>query len=348
MKRFVLIAIAFLIASIEVYSQSFTARLGNGDQLCFQITDSTHRRVEIVRVKPLRNASPSLPSGDLAIPSTVKYKDMVYYVMSIGESAFSGAEGLTSVSIPSSILRIGERAFSGCSNLKSVVFPSCMPNIGANAFEKCSSLSSISFGSDWVAVDLQLFADAESLKDIYIPARVNKITGVKKLAHLETIVVDANNRTFSSHDGMLYSKDGITLYACPTAKSGEVTVLTGTGRILDGAFGACAGIEGILLPSSVHEFAYDEFAGCTSLNRIVMMPDVPPVTARWNGSTVFAIEAPNQNCVIQVTKENFDRYQVSICNSEGSYESLKGNRKTDITSGEMMGKSSVKKVKNLS
>ena len=348
MKRFILIAIAFLIASIEGHSQSFTARLASGDQLCFQITDTTHKKVEVVRVKPLRNASPSLPAGDLILPSTVKYKDQVYFVMSIGEDAFSGAEGLTSVSIPSSVQCIGDRAFGGCSGLKSVVFPSCTPSIGPNAFEKCSSLSSVSFGSDWIAVDLQLFADSESLKEVNIPARVNKITGVKKVTSLETIVVDPNNRAFSSHDGMLYSKDGSILYACPSAKSGQVTVLSGTERILEGAFGACPNLESIVLPSSIHEFAYDEFAGCAGLNRIVMMPEVPPMTAKWNGSAVFAIEAPNQDCVIRVSKEHLDRYQVSICNSAGSYESLKGNRKVEIASGAMMGKSSVKKDKSLS
>lgn len=348
MKRFILIAIAFLSVSLAARSQSFTARLSNGDQLCFQITDTTHRKVEVIRIKALGNTQPSLPAGDLAIPSTVKYKDITYYVMSIGEAAFAGAEGLTSVSIPSSIQRIGNRAFSGCSGLQDVVFPSCMPSIGENAFEKCTSLSSISFGSDWRTVDLQMFADAGSLKAVYIPARVNKITGLKKLANLERIEVDSNNKAFSSHDGMLYSRDGLTLYACPRAKSGEVAILPGTEVILDGAFAGCILVDSIHLPASLHEFAYDEFAGCTRLGRIVLIPEVPPMTARWNGASVFAIKAPNQVCRILVPKENYNRYQVSICNSDGSYETLKGDRKSEVDSGEMMGRSSVNKVKKLS
>lgn len=348
MKRLVLIAIVFLFASLGAYSQSFSARLAGGDQLCFQITDTTHKKAEIVRVKALGNTQFSLPSGDLVIPSTVKYKETVYYVMSIGESAFSGAEELTSVSIPSSIQRIGDKAFSGCSNLKSVVFPSCKPTIGEDAFEGCNSLSSVSFGSDWQAVDFQVFAAAESLKEVFIPARVNKITGLKTIASLERIEVDANNKAFSSHDGMLYSKDGLTLYACPRAKYGQVSILSGTETVLDGAFGNCIKVDGIILPSSIHAFAFDEFAGCSSLQRIVMMPEVPPTTAKWNGATVFAIKAPNQTCSIQVPKEYLPRYQVSICSSDGAYETLKGNRKVEIGSEEMMNKSSVNKAKKIS
>lgn len=348
MKRFILIAIAFLVASIEVNSQSFSVRLGSGDQLYFQVTDTTRRKVEVIRLKVLGNTQPSLPVGDLAIPSSVKYKDTVYYVSSIADMAFSDATGLTSVSIPSSVQRIGDKAFSGCSSLKNVVFPSCMPSIAMDAFEQCGSLSSISFGSDWLAVDLQLFADAQSLKEVYIPARVNKITGLKKLVNLEKISVDINNKFFSSHDGMLYSKDGTILYACPRAKSGDISLIPGTERILEGAFGGCISLDSILLPTSIHEFDYDAFVSCTNLIRIVMMPEVPPMTAKWNGSAVFAVEIPNQRCVIQVSKEHVSRYQVSICNSEGSYESLRNDRKAEITSDKMMGRSSVKKMKKLS
>jgi hypothetical protein len=348
MKRFILIAIAFLFVSLEANSQSFTTRLANGDQLCFQITDTTHRRVEIVRINALGNTKPSLPEGDLIIPSTVKFKDTNYYVMSIGDAAFAGADGLTSVSIPSSVQRIGDSAFSGCSNLKSIVFPSCTPSIGKNAFEKCVSLSSVSFGSDWRAVDLQLFTDAEALKEVFIPARVTKLTGVKKLANLERIDVDTNNRSFSSDDGMLYSKDRLVFYACPRAKRGDVSILSGTETILDGALSDCAYVESIHLPASLHTLAYDEFSGCTGLNRIVMLSEVPPMTAKWNGATVFAIEAPNSNCIIQVSKDNLSRYQVSICCSEGEYETLKGGRKVEAVAGKMIGKSSVKKDKKLS
>ena len=345
MKRFILIAIAFLVASFEAYSQSFSARMGSGGQLSFHVTDTTRNEVEIVRIKVLGDLEPTLPSGDLMIPSSVNYKGTTYTVVSVGESAFADADGLTSVSIPSSVRRISDKAFSGCSHLTSVIFPSGATSMGDHVFDKCISLAYLSFGSDWPAIDFQPFAEATSLKEVYIPARVSRISGLKQLASLEKIDVDPNNRAFSSYDGILYSKDGLTMFACPRAKSGQVSVYSKTEKILDGAFSNCASLEGILFPASIHEFAYDDFMGCEHLKTITLLSEVPPMTAKWNGATVFAIEAPNQECILQVKKEHLNRYQVNICASEGTFETLKGERKAEIPAGKRVDRSFVKRTK---
>jgi hypothetical protein len=345
MKHLILIAITFLFSSLETFSQDFVTRLNNGDRLFFHITDTTKKKVEIVRVKALNGAKVSLPSGNLEIPSTVKYKDTTYYVMSIGLDAFAGAEELTSVTMPSSITQIGDRAFSGCPKLKSVVFPSCKPKIGEHAFENCKSLSSVSFGSDWTSLELQLFEDSASLTDVYVPARAVKVTGVKLLPNLKRIDVDPNNLAFSSHDGMLYSKDGKTFYACPRARKEKVSLVSGTEKVLDGAFRGCTMIEEVYLPASVHELSYDEFAGCTSLTSITMLSEIPPITAKWNGATVFAIKSPGKDCRIYVPKENLTRYRTAICYTVGLYETLPGARKEKVGEDGLIGKTAVKKIK---
>lgn len=345
MKHFILIAITILFSSLEMYSQVFTVQLSGGDKLFFNITDSTKKKVEIVRVRTMNGAPVTLPSGHLEIPSTVKFNDDTYYVRSIGESAFADAVDLTSVSIPSSVGQIEERAFAGCMKLSVVVFPSCTPSIGEAAFEKCSSISSVSFGSDWTSLDLGMFSDSDSLKTVYVPARTVKITGVKRLPNLQEITVDPNNKMFSSHDGLLYSKDGLTFYACPCAHKGFVSLETGTEIILDGAFRGCRMVESIDVPVSTHEFAFDEFEGCALLSSIILRAEIPPVTSKWNGSAVFAIKSPGENCSVFVPKEHYSRYQTSICSAEGSYETLSGRRRTAVTKDGMIGVSAIKRIK---
>ena len=58
-------------------------------------------------------------------------------VTNIGERAFRGCSGLTSIEIPNSVTSIGERAFSNCSGLTSVTIPKSVISIGINAFSGC-------------------------------------------------------------------------------------------------------------------------------------------------------------------------------------------------------------------
>jgi hypothetical protein len=53
----------------------------------------------------------------------------------IGEQAFAGCDGLTSVAIPNSVISLGPGAFDDCFNLASVTIGSDVTDIGTNAFE---------------------------------------------------------------------------------------------------------------------------------------------------------------------------------------------------------------------
>ena len=78
---------------------------------------------------------PGGKGGNNAIP---------YGVTSIGDAAFYGCSGLTSISIPDSVTKIGSHAFSFCTRLTSISIPASVTHIGERAFSCCSGLTSIS------------------------------------------------------------------------------------------------------------------------------------------------------------------------------------------------------------
>ncbi|MGM9817241.1 MAG: leucine-rich repeat domain-containing protein, partial [Lepagella sp.] len=78
--------------------------------------------------------SGSEPTGDLIIPESITYGGVLYPVTSIGKRAFFFCSGLTSVTIPNSVISIGEEAFENCTGLTSVTIPNSVTSIGYDAF----------------------------------------------------------------------------------------------------------------------------------------------------------------------------------------------------------------------
>ena len=92
-------------------------------------------------------------------------------VTSIGENAFCGLNGLTSIDIPESVTSIGTGAFSFCFNLTGdLTIPNSVKTIGAGAFFQCSGFdgtltigSSVSFIGDYAFRQCSNFTGAVSL-----------------------------------------------------------------------------------------------------------------------------------------------------------------------------------------
>ena len=96
-------------------------------------------------------------SGDIVIPESITYNNSKYSVTSIGNNAFWGCSGLTSVTIPNSVTSIGDKAFYYCRGLTSVTIPNSVTSIGKSAFSFCTGLTSITIPNSVTSIDESAF-----------------------------------------------------------------------------------------------------------------------------------------------------------------------------------------------
>ena len=117
-------------------------------------------------------------SGAVVIPEKVYVGSTELTVTSIGNNAFYGCSGITSVTIPETVTSIGDKAFLGCSGLTALAFEDVgngavaadkQLTIESSAFSNCSSLTELHFPRRLAQLDSYAFSGNTSLKEVRFP-----------------------------------------------------------------------------------------------------------------------------------------------------------------------------------
>ena len=108
-----------------------------------------------------------------------------------------------------------------------------------------------------------------TLEHIYFPASITYLNGdmFKNLRGLKIIDVAADNQNYATYDGLLYTKNGVSLIACPQGLTGSVTVREGTITIWEYAFGSNLQATEVHMPGSLSTIRKGNFT-----NRFVKDP----------------------------------------------------------------------------
>ena len=251
MKRFVIFTLLLVIA-LSAFAQGV---IYGG--LKYYVYPDTHEAVVI---------DENTWSGELVIPSEIKFKDEAYTVKTISGQAFFNCTELTKVTLPKSLEKITSQMYTWYGPW------GWMPECFSNPFRGCTSLESIEVDEDnnnFCSVDGALFSkDMKSLfsypagkkqKSYFISENVRKVCGF----------------SFSNSQ-----------YLTDIIMSDSVTFLDA------GAFEACKNIQSVRLSENIDHIDYWTFESCESLLFLEIPEKVKDFWGeafRWSGIKTFVI-----------------------------------------------------------
>ncbi|MBQ7115656.1 MAG: leucine-rich repeat protein [Clostridia bacterium] len=257
-------------------------------------------------------------------------------VTEIGEDAFKGCTGLTSVKLSNNLKIIDSYAFYGCSKLATIDIPDGVTDINSYAFAYCTSLTSIQIPDSVTKLESGALVYCEALAEIFIPDSVTKIG-----SGLISGTAYYNNEANWDGEGLYIGSHLIRVKAL----TGPFEVKAGTKAIADSAFYDCYGLTILILPQTIRTIGTSALSSCTKLSEVF----IPDLTTWCNIDFRSAMLSCSANLYVgnslvtdvvipkSVTKiNNYAFYQINI-NSVKLHDNV-----------ESIGKSAFKKCLNLS
>ena len=266
-------------------------------------TDGKLSILDLSEAKIVAGGDAYVRYGDNYYTSNDKLGDWAFYgcsgltsltipsgVTSIGNYTFYGCRGLTSLTLPSSVTSIGNDAFTGCSGLTSMTLPSGVTSIGDYAFYGCSGLTSLTLPSSVTSIGDWAFGYCSGLTSLTLPSGVTSIgnyvffgcSGLTSLT-LPSSVTSIGDYAFQDCSGLtsLTLPSGVTsignyvFFGCSGLTS--LTLPSSVTSIGDYAFQDCSGLTSLTLPSGVTSIGNYVFFGCSGLTSLTLPSSVTSI-----------------------------------------------------------------------
>ena len=214
------------------------------------------------------------------------------------------------MTLPAGITEIGDGAFWGCSGLTSLTLYAGITEIGSEAFNDCSGLKEVRFcindnldtyltkGHPYIDVDcgIKYYINDKEITSIEIPSNVTTLgncvfqgcSGLTSLT-LPAGITSIGNNTFDGCSGLT-----------------SLNLPAGITEIGEGAFWGCSGLTSLTLPAGITKIGGAAFNGCSGLTSIYVYAEKVPKIGR------FAFEEFDaKECTLYVPMGTYSDYLLS-------------------------------------
>ena len=218
------------------------------------------------------------------------------HITAVPKECFYMCNSLTTFKTDIEITKYGDCAFESCYALIDIEISENVTSIGQKAFYKCKAIPTELNFPNLTSIGQNAFANCFFLERINLGKADFNTNVINECNRLKSITVSDDNPKYKTVDGVLYSKDGKTLYLYPRDKDGDLfeipegvvtisgsacyladfkkVVFPSTLTTIGGSAFRYSNLENVYVPDSVTSVGDNAFNNCSALVWIVFGKNV--------------------------------------------------------------------------